>query len=145
MATAPAYFDTSALLKRYVREDGSAQVQALLRRHRVLSSALAPVEATSALRRRRGAGQLTVADLVTLLAAIREDRDSWDLIEVSALVLRRAEELIELEAVTTLDAIHLASATVFEAAHGARLIFVTADTRQREAARHLALHVEWVA
>jgi predicted nucleic acid-binding protein len=40
MRPAWAYFDTSVLLKRYVREDTSAQARALLRRHRFLSSAI---------------------------------------------------------------------------------------------------------
>ena len=49
-----AYFDTSVLVKRYVREDGSMYARALMRRHRVVSSAVAPLELLSALTRRRG-------------------------------------------------------------------------------------------
>ena len=33
MALGWAYFDTSALVKRYIREPGSEQVRALLRQH----------------------------------------------------------------------------------------------------------------
>ena len=47
-----AYFDTSVLVKRYVEEDGAGQSRALLGRHRLLSSAILPVETLAALRRR---------------------------------------------------------------------------------------------
>ena len=40
-----AYFDTSVLVKRYVKEAGSSATRRLLQRFRFLSSAVAPVEA----------------------------------------------------------------------------------------------------
>ena len=42
-----AYFDTSVLVKRYVKEQGSAAARRLLQRYRFLSSAVAPVEVVS--------------------------------------------------------------------------------------------------
>lgn len=39
-----AYFDTSVLVKRYVKEEASAVARRLLQRYRFLSSAIAPVE-----------------------------------------------------------------------------------------------------
>ena len=47
-----AYFDPSVLVKRYVKEAGSSATRRLLQRFRFLSSAVAPVEALSALSRR---------------------------------------------------------------------------------------------
>ena len=47
-----AYFDTSALVKRYVDEPGRREVQQLLRRHDCVTSAILPVELRGALRRR---------------------------------------------------------------------------------------------
>ena len=144
MAGEFAYFDTSALVKRYVKEDGSPRARALLRRHRFVSSSIAPVEAISAFSRRRATGDLTERDFVAMLARLREDRAYWDLIEVSSMVLGRAEELVRREALRTLDAVHVASALTFEMAHGVRLPFVTADARQRDAAGRLALAIVWV-
>ena len=40
MAGTWAYFDTSALVKRYISEPGWLQIKQLLRRHEFLSSAL---------------------------------------------------------------------------------------------------------
>ena len=85
-----AYFDTSVLVKRYVREQGSPRARFLLRRHRFLSSAVAPVEVVSALCRRRAAGELTQQNFAAILTRIREDRSYWQLVEVSPLVLAQS-------------------------------------------------------
>lgn len=139
-----AYFDTSVLLKRYIREAGSAQARATLRRHRFLSSAIAPVEAISALCRRRASGELAEQDLTVILSRMRQDRSYWELVAVTPLVLTHTEELIRTTGVKTLDALHLASALAFQAMSGIRIPFITADIRQRDAASQLDLTVMWI-
>lgn len=141
MALRWAYFDTSALLKRYVREQGSPRVRSLLRRYRVLSAAILTVELASALSRRRSEGDASATDLAAIVSQIRRDRLYWSLVEVSPLVLARAEELVQGSPLRTLDAIHLASALTFEAVSGLRIPFVTGDSRQTAAAEGLGLHV----
>ncbi len=144
MAAAWAYFDTSVLLKRYVREVGSAQAMALFRRYRLLSSALAPVETASELRLRQSTGDLAERVVDRALAKMATDRARWELIGPTSLVLSRAEELVRAHALRTLDAVHLASALIFQAETGRRLRFLTADARQRTAALRLDLEVVWV-
>lgn len=139
-----AYFDTSVLLKRYVREEGSAQARVSLRRYRFLSSALTPVEAISALCRRRMSGDLAQQDFTTILSRIRKDRSYWELVVITPLVLTHAEDLVQTTGVKTLDALHLSSALAFQAAAGIRIPFITADIRQRDAARRLDLTVVWI-
>lgn len=139
-----AYFDTSVLLKRYIREEGSAQARASLRRYRFLSSAVAPVEAISALCRRRASGELREDDFAMILSHIRKDRSYWELVAVTPLVLTHAEELIPATGVKTLDALHLGSVLAFQAASGIRIPFITADIRQRDAASRLDLTVVWI-
>ena len=139
-----AYFDTSAIVKRYVREAGSPRARALLRGHRVLTSALAPLEATGALRRRRDAGDLTHRDFTAAVARLRQDRAHWTLVEVGPLVLDRAEELLARTPIAALDALHLASALLFESMRERRVPFVTADVQQRAAAGQLALDLVWI-
>ena len=56
-----AYFDTSALVKRYIDEVGRRQVLQLLRRYECVASAVLPVELRSALRRRVAEGTLEAA------------------------------------------------------------------------------------
>ena len=138
MARPWAYVDTSVLVKRYVREPGSSRARVLLRRHRVLSSAIAPVEALSALARRRAAGNQAARDFVAIDNRMHKDRAHWTLVEVSPLVLNRAEEFIMGPGVRTLDAIHLASAEQL----GSDLSgFVTYDGRLASAATSRGLRV----
>lgn len=144
MALRWAYFDTSVLLKQYIREVGSLRARDLLRRFRFLSCALTPLEAMSALHPRLAEGALTQAELLRITSWIREDRVHWELVEVNAQVLSRAEDVIQQTGLRTLDAIHVASALAFQAASRIRLPFVTGDARQREAARQLALETVWV-
>jgi len=141
MTIARAYFDTSVLVKRYVHEEGSVQARALLRRHRVVSSAIAPVEAISALLRRRVEARISERDFGTILSQMRADSDRWELVEVNKPVLDRAAEVIEETGVKTLDALHIASALVFQAFSGIIIGFITVDARQTEGARRMALKV----
>lgn len=143
MPAPPAYFDTSVLVKRYVREEASPRARALLRRYRVVSSALTPVEVLSALSRRRSAGEVTVRDFAAIMARIEEDRGSWALVEVSPLVLGRAEELVKETGLRTLDALHVASVLTVQAASGFRLPLATTDERQRDVAGRRGVEVVW--
>lgn len=120
MAGTWAYFDTSALIKRYVSEPGS--LRELLRRHAFLSSALTPVELLSGLSRRRRDGDLANRIFVALLRRIRTDRTWWNLVEVGSLVLNRATEIVQEDvAIRMLDAIHVASLLTFQTASGSEI------------------------
>jgi uncharacterized protein len=140
-----AYFDTSALIKRYVSEKGSGRVVSLLRRHDLLSSAITPVEVMSALSRRKRNGELSDEDFAVTLSRVHGERTRWELVELGGTVLSRAEEIIQGRVpMRALDAIHVASLVTFQAASGTRIPFVTGDERQREAAGHIGLDVVWV-
>ena len=139
-----AYFDTSVLVKRYVREKGSGPTRRLLQRFRFLSSVVAPVEAMSALSRRRACGELTPRDFLAIRSRLDKDRTYWELVEVSEHVLRQAEELVQKTDVRTLDALHIASAVMFQTASGLTTPFVTSDAKQRDAAQATGLTVIWV-
>jgi uncharacterized protein len=143
-ATRLAYFDTSVLVKRYVKERGSTATRKLLQRYRFLSSAVAPVEVLSALSRRRTAGELTQRDFLAIKSRLHKDRAYWELVEVGPIVLSQAEELVQRAGLRTLDALHVASALTFQAASGLTIPFVTADVRQRDAAESLALKLIWI-
>ena len=143
-ATRLAYFDTSVLVKRYVKERGSTATRKLLQRYRFLSSAIAPVEVLSALSRRRTAGELTQRDFLAIKSRLHKDRAYWELVEVGPIVLSQAEELVQRAGLRTLDALHVASALTFQAASGLTIPFVTADVRQRDAAESLALNLIWI-
>ena len=145
MARRRAYFDTSVLVKRYLNEPGSILARSLLRGHQFVSCVLVPLEAYSTLSRLKAAGELSERNFGAILARVGTDRRQWQLVELHAPILARAEEVAEQTQVRTLDALHVASALVFQERSREVLPFVTADERQRQAAQQMGLQVIWVA
>jgi predicted nucleic acid-binding protein len=139
------YFDTSALVKRYIDEAGRREVLRLLRRNECVTSAVLPVELRSGLRRRVAEGSLEAGRLPAILKHVAADRSYWTLVAVGTDVLVAAETLVATHPIRTLDAIHIASARLFAARISMPgLTFVSADKRQTEtavavglAARHI--------
>lgn len=141
-----AYFDTSALVKRYVDEAGRRDVLRLLRGHDVVVSAILPVELRSAFRRRVTDRTLDAEQLSRIAIRVAADRGYWTLVEVGAEVLAAAETLAEAHPLRTLDAIHVASAQFFAARTSTpALTFVSADRRQTETAAAVGLAVRHIA
>jgi len=139
-----AYFDSSAVVKLYVKERGRGVVLRLLRRHEVVASAILPIEIRAALRRRAAEDAIESSRLAAALEQLTTDRAQWNLIAVSAAVLQRAEQIVASHAVRTLDAIHIASAQEFGSRLRVRLPFISADRRQLEAAAETGLSVRQV-
>ncbi len=134
------YFDTSALIKRYVAESGRREILQLLRRGACVTSAVLPVELRSALRRRAAEGSLDGARLPAILKHLAADRAYWTLVEVGTDVLAAAEALVAAHPIRTLDAIHVASARLFAARVSMPgMLFVSADKRQTETADAIGL------
>ena len=139
------YFDTSALVKRYVDEPGRREVLRLLRRNECVTSAVLPVELRSGLRRRVAEGSFDAVRLQAILEHVAADRPYWTLVEVGIGVLAGAETLVAAHPIRTLDAIHVASAQLFAARVSMPgLTFVSADKRQTEAAVAVGLLVRHI-
>ena len=139
-----AYFDSSAVVKVYVQENGRASVLRLLRLHEVVVSAILPVEIRGALRRRAEENAIESSRLPAALNQLAADREQWNVLAVSAVILGRAEEIVATHAVRTLDAIHIASAKEFAERLHAPVPFISADRRQVEAAAAVGLTVQQV-
>lgn len=141
-----AYFDTSALIKRYVDELGRGEVLQLLRKRDCVVSAVLAVEVRSALRRRVAEGTLDEKRMTSILKRFTADRAFWTVIEVSGEVLTAAETVAAAHPLRALDAIHVASAQLFAARIASpAFIFVSADIRQTTAAAALGIttrHIE---
>lgn len=138
-----AYFDTSALIKRYVDEDGRREVLQLLRQHQCVTSQLVPVELRSALRRRVADGSIDARRVPQILKRFAADREFWALIEVTSDVLQAAEKLVAAHPLRTLDAIHVASAELFaDRLAASELTFVSADARQTAIAAAIGMAIE---
>jgi hypothetical protein len=140
-----AYFDTSALVKRYVEEPGRGDVRQLLRKNDCVVSAVLPVEVRSALRRRAAEGVLDEKRTTSILKRFTADRAFWTVIEVSGDVLAAAETVAAAHPLRALDAIHVASARLFATRIApSEFIFVSADIRQTTAAADLGMTIRHV-
>jgi uncharacterized protein len=114
----------------------------LLRRHRVVVSALVPVELRSALRRRVAEATFDEDRVPEIVKRLATDREFWTLIDVGRLVLSAAETLVAAHPLRALDAIHVASAQLFASRIALPgLVFVSADARQVAVAAALGMSV----
>jgi hypothetical protein len=143
------YFDTSALIKRYVREVGSERVDALLIQESVAVSSLVQVEVASALARRTREGRLNSERRDELYARFLDDLSDLAVVDLDEGVSARAADQARTSPpnapLRALDAIHLASALViFEASppeDGSAGTFVTSDRQLQRADEQAGLRV----
>lgn len=122
------YFDTSALVKRYVSEPGSAKVsQWIEERAERAVSRVALVETMSAFSRRVREKHLTPATRARLWRKLEKDLESFALVDVVAAVIDRAAVLCTRHPLRTLDAVHLASALALRDSLDDDVTFASAD------------------
>lgn len=129
------YLDTSALIKRYVEEDGSTLV--LRRMSEDLEWVVSAVARTEA--------EITLCRLgfdpsvhAAAMASLGEDWEHCHVVPMDPACLARAAELGCRYDVRTLDALHLAAADRLPRP----LVMLTFDRRQADAARAMGLTVE---
>jgi uncharacterized protein len=134
------YFDASALVKRYVREQGSAKVVRLLSSTPAATSRLSQVEVASALVRRAREGAFSVADRDRALAALEQDFASLLVVEVTLPVTDQARALLLRHQLRAGDAIQLASGLFLQEQLGERVPFLAFDSRLTDAARSEGLY-----
>jgi predicted nucleic acid-binding protein len=109
------YLDTSALVKLYVEEEGSATVrEAIARAGTVATTVIAYVEAYAAFARRRREGRLSRGDYRRTIQDLQSDWDHYLLLEVTSELIRRAADLAAMYPLRAYDAMHLASAKVLQ-------------------------------
>jgi len=108
------FFDTSAIVKRYANEIGSAWVQHLADPALHLAIYLAritEVEVTSAITRQLRGGSLSAAEAASGLTSFRYDfLHQYQIVEISPMVTRRATSLVQIYALRAYDAVQLAAA-----------------------------------
>ena len=127
------YVDTSALLKRYVEEDDSARVDALLGSDDVLVTGRHTVVEV-----RRNLGRLLAGSALSAArAAFLADIAAFALVELDDQTCELAAAIAESTGVRTLDALHLGAARRL----GLGLTFLTFDVRQAQAARSIGFAV----
>ncbi len=137
-----AYAESSAVLAWVLGEPDGSQVREILRdATRVVTSALTGVESARALARGATTGRITAADELAALRLLDTAERSWTLLDLTDRVLNRSRVPFPNEPVRTLDALHLATAVLFQEALG-NVTMVSLDERVRSNARGLGLGVE---
>lgn len=135
-----AFFDTSALAKRYTGEAGAARVFELCRDADALGvSVICLPEMISTLCRLVREERLPEPQYHALKDRILADLADADICDVTPTALSHAIRLLETNTLRAMDALHLGCALAYQAD-----VFVSADFRQIEAARKAGLKVEEV-
>jgi predicted nucleic acid-binding protein len=129
------YYDSSALIKRFIDETGSARVASVVASdRRSASSVVAFAEVHAGLARRLRERFMSAA---VHRGVVREFGIEWGStlqVEVGDVVLQRVSDLVLRHPLRGFDAIHLASAVQLREELGEDVSFVAADTRLLSAA-----------
>ncbi len=137
-----SYFDTSALIKKYVKEKGTDEVIKRWNGSKMLVvSSVAYAEFFSAMNRKMREGVLLKKELKSAIQNFKSDWESLIKVEVIDTLNKRIEELTTKYPLRGFDAIHLASALYFQNAKGEELNFICADHRLNNAAQQENLKV----
>ncbi|MHB2018095.1 MAG: type II toxin-antitoxin system VapC family toxin [Candidatus Xenobia bacterium] len=132
------FIDTSALLKRYVREAGTDRVLERCRdAEEIILAVLAVPEVLSACNRRRRERRLDQSQYDFLKRNLALDVAKATIIDLTPRVLQAAVECLERFPLRTLDALQLGAAMVSHAE-----LFVSSDRAQCTAARGMNLQVD---
>lgn len=132
------FLDSSALVKRYVDEDGSQELDdLLLQASSVAAAVIAPTEVVSALCRLRRESRLTARQYANARDALSTDLRDVTLVGIDEEVIIEAMNALERWPLRSADALHIACASTWSAD-----MFVSADQSQLRAARAKGLRVE---
>ena len=113
------YVESSAILAWLLGEPSQHTVlRELARADSVVTSSLTAVECSRGIMRARALGRITAADELAALRLLDVAEDSWDVHDLSDEVTTRARAAFPAEPVQTLDALHLATALIFQDALG---------------------------
>jgi len=139
------FLDSSAVVKRYVQETGTAWTRSLAAPasgNFIYLARITEVEVTAALARRRGQPGLSVAQASVAVGLFRQDfAQDYRIAEITALLLQRAALLADTHALRGYDAVQLAAAIEVRLQVPA-LILVSADIELNTAANAEGLRVE---
>jgi len=130
------YLDTSSLVKLYVEETASADVQGLVGSAEVTGTSLvAYAEARAAFARRFRESAFSSKDYKRLRSRFESDWKNFLSIHVSREVVRMAGDLAEKHGLRGFDAIHLASAMTLREKLASPVTFSCYDSQLQNASK----------
>ena len=132
------FFDSSAFVKRYIRESGTDVVLAWCdQATEIVLSGIALPEIISALCRLQREGKITDAQYRQIKTFLLADIEDVAICDLTPEVLRQAVVSLEANVLRGIDAIHIGSAAALKVD-----VFVSGDKRQCDAATRAGLRVE---
>ncbi|HIE39572.1 MAG TPA: PIN domain-containing protein [Anaerolineae bacterium] len=134
------YLDASALVKRYVAEVSSAEVgRAIAEAIAVGTASISRAEVTAALARAVRVGALTEEEALAAAGVFRGEWPDMIRVQVTEVVVSRADGLAWEHGLRGYDAVHLAAASLWQDALGEPVTFSTFDRRLWAAAEKVGL------
>ena len=137
------YLDASALVKRYVTEPGWAQVNEAISRAQVVGTALiSRAEIAAAMAKAVRMDALTQEEALASLQVFREEWPDLVRVQVTEMVVARADAFAWDHGLRGYDAVHLAAASLWQDAMSEQVTLSTFDRRLWAKAERvgLALH-----
>lgn len=122
------YLDTSALVKQYVQERGSREVQDLIRTaEHAGTSQITRTEMAAALARATRMGLVPVTEGESAWNGFLKDWEAITRLKVSGQIIEQSSELAWKYPLRGYDALHLASAVLWQEILEAQIILATFD------------------
>ncbi len=136
------YVDASALVKRYVAEDGSGGVIELTADADIVAvSLITRAEVAAALARALRLGVLDREDAWRAQRRFSREWPDFARVSITEMLVSRAETLAWDYGLRGYDAVQLASALTWEESIGQQVLLATFDRQLWEAARRAGFHV----
>lgn len=134
------YLDASALVKRYVAEMGSLEMSKAIAEAEIIGTVLiSRAEVGAALAKAARAGRLTHEGALTSLQAFRQEWRDLVRVQVTEMLVDRADILAWEYGVRGYDAVQLAAATLWQDAIGEVVTMATFDQQLWSAAGRMGL------
>ena len=136
------YFDTSALIKRYINEPGTENVRAWIRTaNNMATGLLTRAETTAGLTRLQNRGIITQGDYGQALEQFRLDWSSYHRITINEELVARADFLACQHGLRGYDAVHLAAALIWQEALMLPVTLATYDQELASAGKESGLSI----
>jgi predicted nucleic acid-binding protein len=136
------YADTSALIKKYVREAGSEQVIAHFNQYPIIgTAALTQAEMASAMSKAVRLGWVNEPEISIAWQDFLSHWPAFIRVPVSAGIVERAASIAWHHGLRAYDSVHLASALAWKDVTGDQVIFACYDRNLLKAARQEGLQV----
>jgi predicted nucleic acid-binding protein len=130
------YFDSSALVKNYILEDGSSMVaKLLLENSNNATSKVTYAEMLSALVRRTRSGDLSLQKMREVIRKFEGDWNTLLIVDLHNDLLPVIKRVIEKHQLRAADSIHLASAIWLKTSLKEDIVFASSDLNLLKGAR----------